>query len=352
MFVEAASTGWKNFLVTEHGMTFCEFPFIFGGLTPNGAHSNELYQVLVEKNHATWIKVQQLEDIPQARSGQTLVARNKKLYLMGGGSNSWLQDLHEFDIGSRLWRRLPDMPKKIGFPVAAIVGSYIYCAGYQYDGSMFAMFMFDIERESWEIIHATNPPSPRTGFSLTAIGRHLVLIGGQSYGGGIPLSDVMVFDTEERHTWVSQPTSRDVFRTGHAAGRLHQKEIIICGGVSSEKDAFSAAPLILDTATWTWVAPLSPTNPVAGYMDIGSCVLPDGRLCLFGGRDTGYLPMYFANFVSRWTLATHGQFWQEAAVRRMMTSLMWAAHKADCYLPVEMWWNVFAFFTWTDFVSK
>jgi len=178
--------------------------YIFGGNNNNEAG---MYQVLddfscLDTETMTWSKVVATGERPCARSGHTLTAIGKKLYLFGGGvwneSNGWVHkfnDLYVLDTDTMHWTK-PNCSGKVEsstFPISFSVGRYLFIFG---GGSKpnhcvtNDLYILDTASYTWSSPSCdANRPQPRDMGTACVVGRNVYLMGG--YAGGA----VDYFDT-------------------------------------------------------------------------------------------------------------------------------------------------------------
>jgi len=178
--------------------------YIFGGNNNNEAGA---YQVLddlsvLDTETMTWSRPPTTGDIPTARSGHTLTAIGKKLYLFGGGvwneTDGWVHkynDLYILDTEAMHWSR-PVCTGKVEsstFPLSFSVGRYLFIFGGGSKPNQCVtndLYIFDTSSYHWGTPNCEqNRPLPRDMGTACVVGRNVYLVGG--YAGGA----VDYFDT-------------------------------------------------------------------------------------------------------------------------------------------------------------
>jgi len=178
--------------------------YIFGGNNNNEAG---MYQVLgdlsvLDTETMTWSRPETTGDIPTARSGHTLTAMGKKLYLFGGGvwneAEGWVHkytDLYVLDTVTMRWSKpsCTGVVKSSTFPISFSVGRYLFIFG---GGSKPEscvtndLYVLDTASYHWSSPNfAENKPQPRDMGTACVVGKSVYLMGG--YAGGA----VDYFDT-------------------------------------------------------------------------------------------------------------------------------------------------------------
>jgi N-acetylneuraminic acid mutarotase len=180
--------------------------YIFGGNNNNEAGQ---YQVLddlhvLDTHTMTWTRPKTSGQAPCARSGHTLTAIGKKLYLFGGGvwneREGWVHkfnDLYILDTETLQWTK-PTCTGQIDtstFPISFAVGRFLFVFG---GGSKSLhsvtndMYILDTATLSW-----SQPPSdgtkpqPRDMGTASAVGDTVYFLGGYA-GGAVDFFDKMV----------------------------------------------------------------------------------------------------------------------------------------------------------------
>lgn len=124
--------------------------------------------------------------IPPARTNHSVVSWNDRLYLFGGTDGvTWFNDVWSYDPRTNSWSQL----ECIGYiPVAreghaaALVGDVMYVFGGRTEegNDLGDLAAFRISTRRWYTFQNMGPsPSPRSGHSMTAYGKHIVITGGE-----------------------------------------------------------------------------------------------------------------------------------------------------------------------------
>lgn len=178
--------------------------YIFGGNNNNEAG---MYQVLddfsaLDTETMTWSKPETTGEKPTARSGHTLTAIGKKLYLFGGGvwneTDGWVHkynDVYVLDTDTMHWTKpvCTGVVESSTFPISFSVGRYLFIFG---GGSKpnhcvtNDLYVLDTASYHWSAPSCElNRPQPRDMGTACVVGRSVYLMGG--YAGGA----VDYFDT-------------------------------------------------------------------------------------------------------------------------------------------------------------
>ncbi|KAL8708094.1 MAG: hypothetical protein Q9220_006947 [cf. Caloplaca sp. 1 TL-2023] len=143
--------------------------------------------------------------VPPARTNHTIVSWNGKLYLFGGtNGNQWFNDVWSYDPRQIAWTQL-DCIGYIPAPreghSAALVNDVMYIFGGRTEEGtdLGDLAAFKITSRRWFTFQNMGPaPSPRSGHSMTAFGKQIVVVAGEpsSAPRDVPeLSMVYVLDT-------------------------------------------------------------------------------------------------------------------------------------------------------------
>ncbi|KAL6713652.1 Negative regulator of mitotic exit [Lecanora helva] len=124
--------------------------------------------------------------IPPARTNHTIVSWNDKLYLFGGtNGTTWFNDVWSYDPKQIAWTQL-DCIGYIPAPreghSAALVGDVMYIFGGRTEQGedLGDLAAFRITSRRWYTFQNMGPsPSPRSGHSMTAFGKQIVVLAGE-----------------------------------------------------------------------------------------------------------------------------------------------------------------------------
>lgn len=124
--------------------------------------------------------------IPPARTNHSIVTWNDKLYLFGGTDGvNWFSDVWAYDPKSNSWSELDCIgyiPLAREGHAAAIVNDTMYVfGGRTREGTDLGdLAAFKITSRRWYMFQNMGPsPSPRSGHSMTAYGKHIVVLAGE-----------------------------------------------------------------------------------------------------------------------------------------------------------------------------
>ncbi|RAL10380.1 putative cell polarity protein (Tea1) [Aspergillus homomorphus CBS 101889] len=143
--------------------------------------------------------------IPPARTNHTIVSFNDRLYLFGGTNGvQWFNDVWCYDPRANAWTQL-DCVGFIPTPreghAAAIVNDVMYIFGGRTDEGIDLgdLAAFRITTRRWYSFQNMGPaPSPRSGHSMTAFGKQIIVLAGEPSSAPrdpIELSMAYILDT-------------------------------------------------------------------------------------------------------------------------------------------------------------
>ncbi|KAJ5997350.1 hypothetical protein N7522_009010 [Penicillium canescens] len=174
------------------------------------------WEVLVQNSHEGGPPAGQ---IPPARTNHTIVSYNDKLYLFGGTNGmQWFNDVWAYDPHTTTWTEM-DCVGFIPTPreghASALVGDVMYVFGGRTDEGVDLgdLSAFRISTRRWFSFQNMGPaPSPRSGHSMTAFGKQIIVMAGEpssSPRDPVELSMSYILDTSKiRYPNDSQPGGR------------------------------------------------------------------------------------------------------------------------------------------------
>jgi len=182
--------------------------YIFGGNNNNEAGMYQVLDDFWELDTATmaWARPATTGETPTARSGHTLTAIGKKLYLFGGGvwneTEGWVHkynDLHVLDTETMHWTK-PACTGKVDsstFPISFSVGRYLFIfGGGSKPNHCVTNDLYVLDTASFHWISPscpTNRPQPRDMGTACVVGRNVYLMGGYA-GGAVDYFDTLTIE--------------------------------------------------------------------------------------------------------------------------------------------------------------
>ncbi|KAI3290463.1 hypothetical protein DTO002I6_6386 [Penicillium roqueforti] len=157
--------------------------------------------------------------IPPARTNHTIVSFNEKLYLFGGTNGvQWFNDVWSYDYIANSWTEI-DCVGFIPAPreghASALVNDVMYVFGGRTDEGVDLgdLSAFRISTRRWYSFQNMGPaPSPRSGHSMTAFGKQIIVMAGEPSSAprdSAELSMSYILDTSKiRYPNDSQPGGR------------------------------------------------------------------------------------------------------------------------------------------------
>ncbi|KAL2891115.1 Tip elongation aberrant protein 1 [Ceratocystis lukuohia] len=143
--------------------------------------------------------------MPSPRTNHTVVTFNDKLYLFGGTNGyEWFNDVWCYDPTTNKWSQLDCIgyiPVSREGHAAALVDDVMYIFGGRTEEGtdLGDLAAFRITTKRWYTFQNMGPsPSPRSGHSMTSVGKSIVIVGGEPSSTTNPINDlglVYVLDT-------------------------------------------------------------------------------------------------------------------------------------------------------------
>ncbi|KAL8290881.1 hypothetical protein RB598_006224 [Gaeumannomyces tritici] len=135
--------------------------------------------------------------VPPARTNHTMINYNEKMYLFGGTNGfQWFNDVWCYDSPTNTWTML-DCIGYIPIPreghAAALVDDVMYIfGGRTEEGSDLGdLAAFRITSRRWYTFQNMGPsPSPRSGHSMTTVGKAVVVVGGEPSSAATAVNDL------------------------------------------------------------------------------------------------------------------------------------------------------------------
>ncbi|KAH6854906.1 hypothetical protein B0I37DRAFT_42407 [Chaetomium sp. MPI-CAGE-AT-0009] len=135
--------------------------------------------------------------LPPARTNHSVVTFNDKLYLFGGTNGfKWFNDVWCYDPMTNLWSQLDCIgyiPSPREGHAAAIVDDVMYIFGGRTEegADLGDLAAFRITSLRWYTFQNMGPsPSPRSGHSMTAVGKTVVVVGGEPSSAATAVNDL------------------------------------------------------------------------------------------------------------------------------------------------------------------
>ena len=124
--------------------------------------------------------------IPPARTNHTIISYNDKLYLFGGTDGvNWYNDVWSYSPHTNSWTQLDCIgyiPSPREGHAAALVGDVMYIFGGRTEegNDLGDLAAFRITSRRWYTFQNMGPsPSPRSGHSMTTVGKQIVVLAGE-----------------------------------------------------------------------------------------------------------------------------------------------------------------------------
>jgi N-acetylneuraminic acid mutarotase len=153
------------------------------------------------------------------RGAAGAVAHDGQIYVVGGIQNGHLSGqvrwFDAFDPQTGEWTELANAPRRRDHFHAAVIDGKLYAAGGRrtshatgevFDLTIPEVDVYDFESESWRALGPSGDlPTERAGSTTTAVGRYLIVLGGESGAQGQAHAEVEAYDTRSGE-WQSLPS--------------------------------------------------------------------------------------------------------------------------------------------------
>ncbi|KAI2639372.1 hypothetical protein GGS21DRAFT_538111 [Xylaria nigripes] len=144
---------------------------------------NNRWEILIENSENG---VTPIGKVPPARTNHSMITFNDKMYLFGGTNGfQWFNDVWCYDPPTNKWTQLDCIgyiPSPREGHSAALIDDVMYIfGGRTEDGADLGdLAAFRITSSRWYTFQNMGPtPSPRSGHSMTAVGKSIVVVGGE-----------------------------------------------------------------------------------------------------------------------------------------------------------------------------
>ncbi|TQV93112.1 cell polarity protein (Tea1) [Cordyceps javanica] len=176
--------------------------YIFGGQVEgyfmNDLSAFDLNQLQMANNR--WEILLQSDtspSIPAARTNHTVITYNDKMYLFGGTNGfEWFNDVWCYDPQVNKWSQLDCIgyiPSRREGHAAALVDDVMYIFGGRTEEGtdLGDLAAFRISLRRWYTFQNMGPsPSPRSGHSMTTVGKSIVVLGGEPSTAASTVNDL------------------------------------------------------------------------------------------------------------------------------------------------------------------
>ncbi|KAF5022390.1 hypothetical protein F66182_5563 [Fusarium sp. NRRL 66182] len=275
--------------------------YVFGGqvegLFMNDLSAFDLNQLQMPNNR--WEILVQGEvspKMPAARTNHTMITFNDKMYLFGGTNGfQWFNDVWCYDPAVNKWSQfdcIGYIPAPREGHAAALVDDVMYVFGGRTEEGtdLGDLAAFRISSRRWYTFQNMGPsPSPRSGHSMTTVGKSIVVLGGEPSSATTSVSDLgllYVLDTskirypndaqqvpQQRVQGSRRPSASETNRTQPARdgsnGPTDSRKMIV-GGPSAPPNGHRSPPNNADTAV------ASQASSVNSKLPRASTVPPSG----------------------------------------------------------------------------
>jgi|GEM_PF-3419767 len=206
----------------------------YNGDFPNETAVKDIYKYDVPSD--TWVIGSEIP-FSRRRGSAGVVAHNGKIYMVcgstgGHGSSSARNALFdEYDPATDSWTTLPNAPRARDHVHVVVINNKLYVAGGrngELPDTVAEIDVYDFGTGQWSTLPSSaNFPIQRSGASAVAVGRFLVVMGGESIQQVEAHDEVHALDTDSQQWTTLEPLS--VGRHGTQAIFFDDKIYIVAG---------------------------------------------------------------------------------------------------------------------------
>ncbi len=234
--------------------------------------------------------------MPEGRVFHATVADNYgHVYVIGGTSDSGAvtptNTIFQYETNNDTWATLSPMPVAVDSVSGAVINNKIYIPG---DSRTADTYVYSIATDSWSTIPANGGYTPRSQYSVVAMGTDLYVLGGLEAAAMTSTRQVWILDTVAE-TW-SEGVLMHYDRTSFGAAALGDS-IIVAGGVSFPGFIPNMNAEIFDGTSWTAVSNLPTDDGAYTRWSYMAAAGTGDQLWLAGGRrDTNWEVLNHAGY--------------------------------------------------------
>ena len=206
----------------------------YNGDFPDETAVEDIYKYDIPSD--TWVIGSKIP-FARRRASAGVVAYNGKIYVVcgstgGHGASSERTTLFdEYDPITDTWTTLPNAPRARDHVHAVVINNKLYVAGGrngELPDTVIEVDVYDFGTGQWSTLpSSSNFPVPRSGAASVAVGKFLVVIGGESNRQVVAHDEVHALDTETQ-TWITLE-ALNVGRHGTQAVYFDEKIYVVAG---------------------------------------------------------------------------------------------------------------------------
>ena len=212
--------------------------YVLGAMTGNYPNEQPVPNVYIyNPEDDTWAEGPEIPE-DRRRGGAGAVLYKDKIYLICGivnghtsGHVAWMD---EFDPETGKWTKLPDAPRARDHFQAAVISDQLFSVGgrksmapdHTFNNTIAEVDVYDFQKGTWYTL-PEEIPTMRAGTSTVALGRYVVIVGGESGSSETAHIETEAYDTK-KNKWVKMVSLID---GRHGTGAVvHKGKIYIAGG--------------------------------------------------------------------------------------------------------------------------
>jgi len=232
-----------------------------------------------------------------ARGGGSAIVYQDKMYIFGGYSNNFLNDVWEYNITNDSWtQKTSGATARAGGSVIVYQDKMYIFGGVNANGVLNDVWEYNITNDSWT--QKTSGATIRDDHSVVVYQDKMYIFGGQDANGN-DLNDVWEYDITN-DSW-TQKTSGATARTRPSAV-VYQDKMYIFGGYDGNNDLNDIWEYDITNDSWT--------QKTSGALarDGNSAIVYQDKMYIFGGYNNGVLNDVWEYDITNdsWTQKTSG----------------------------------------------
>jgi Ras-related C3 botulinum toxin substrate 1 len=262
--------------------------YVLGGGDARGQFCRELLEFDFES--LSFLPPSEVKLFEHGRHFHSTVVFNKCLFVFGGKSNGYYNDVHCLDTMKNKWVKLEvkgTVPsRRYGHSACVWKNKMVVFGGYDNDGfTSNEIFMFDLQQHSWELIVSKSQSTPAPRFHHTCVVVHdkMYLFGGRDADNHVWIFDLIEYTWRELTIKGAKPSARYGHTWTWVGGNL-APTLLMFGGTNG-KDSFNQLwSFNLAKNSWKSLVNDKKNNaPDPRYFH--SALVMQGFLLVFGGRN-------------------------------------------------------------------
>lgn len=248
--------------------------------------TNQVYSFQIPDK--IWEQVNVNSEIkPQPRNFHSSVVIDGKMYVFGGKSNTYFNDLYTFDFEKETWNKLTpkgELPsKRYGQSCVCYKDDIYMFGGYDHDSSSCNdLWKYSTSENTWKLMEVKLKPSARFHHRCLVKGDDMILFGGVSEKMK-SMNDLWIFSFDTK-TWKFLDTSGEIPSEKYGFQMFEYKnKIFVFGGCNQEKGFDEIHSITLEKLKWNKISTHIFPLDIHGARVYSSHVIDKDCLYFYGG---------------------------------------------------------------------